>query len=57
MEYKDFDFLSFLQSHGTQPHRSCPGTSQQNGRAERKHPHILDTTRALLLSSSCPEHF
>ncbi|CAL5399137.1 unnamed protein product [Camellia sinensis] len=57
MEYKDFDFLSFLQSHGTQPHRSCPGTSQQNGRAERKHRHILDTTRALLLSSSCPEHF
>ncbi|CAL5387066.1 unnamed protein product [Camellia sinensis] len=57
MEYRDSDFLSFLQHHGTLPHRSCAGTSQQNGRAERKHRHILDTTRALLLSSSCPENF
>ena len=57
MEYRDSDFLSYLKSQGTQPHRSCPGTSQQNGRVERKHRHILDTTRALLISSSCPEHF
>jgi hypothetical protein len=57
MEYKDSDFLSFLQNNGTRPHRSCPSTSQQNGRAERKHRHILDTTRALLLSSSCLEKF
>ena len=56
-EYLDSDFLSFLQAHGTLSHRSCAGTSQQNGRAERKHRHILDTTRALLLSSSCPEKF
>ncbi|XP_072067055.1 uncharacterized protein [Arachis hypogaea] len=34
---------------------SCPGTSQQNGRAERKHRHILDSVRAMLISSSCPE--
>jgi hypothetical protein len=33
-------------------HLSCPGTSQQNGRAERKLRHILDTDRALLLSTS-----
>jgi len=36
---------------------SCPGTSQQNGRAERKHRHILDTVRALLISAACPEVF
>lgn len=42
---------------GTIPQRSCPGTSQQNGRAERKHRHILDTTRALLLSTNVPEPF
>jgi len=36
---------------------SCPGTSQQNGRAERKLRHILDTVRALLLSSLVPTPF
>jgi len=34
---------------------SCPYTSQQNGRAERKHRHILDSVRAMLISTSCPE--
>jgi hypothetical protein len=57
MEYKEASFLNVLRQHGTITHRSCPGTSQQNGRAERKHRHILDTTRALLISSSCPENF
>ena len=33
-EYNDKSFLSFLDSHGTFPQRSCPYTSQQNGRAE-----------------------
>uniref|UniRef100_A0A2N9HM45 Uncharacterized protein n=1 Tax=Fagus sylvatica TaxID=28930 RepID=A0A2N9HM45_FAGSY len=33
------------------------GTSQQNGRAEHKHCHILDSVRAFLLSASCPERF
>ena len=33
-EYNDKSFLSFLDSHGTLPQRSCPYTSQQNGRAE-----------------------
>uniref|UniRef100_A0A2N9H5Z4 Retrovirus-related Pol polyprotein from transposon TNT 1-94-like beta-barrel domain-containing protein n=1 Tax=Fagus sylvatica TaxID=28930 RepID=A0A2N9H5Z4_FAGSY len=33
------------------------GTSQQNGRAECKHRHILDYVRAFLISASCPECF
>lgn len=33
------------------------GTSQQNGKVERKCHHILDTIRALLISASCPEIF
>ncbi|KAL5762227.1 hypothetical protein ACOSP7_018491 [Xanthoceras sorbifolium] len=57
MEYKDASFLNFLHQNGTICHRSCPGTSQQNGRAERKHRHILETVRALLISSACPERF
>jgi hypothetical protein len=36
---------------------SCPGTSQQNRRAKRKLRHILDTVRALLLSSLVPTPF
>ncbi|RVW43495.1 Retrovirus-related Pol polyprotein from transposon RE1 [Vitis vinifera] len=38
-------------------HLTCPGTSQQNGRAERKLRHILDTVRALLLSAKVPAPF
>jgi hypothetical protein len=57
MEYRKSTFLTTLKNNGTLPHRSCPRTSQQNGRVERKHRHILDTVRALLLSASIPEHF
>ncbi|KAL5752556.1 hypothetical protein ACOSQ2_023063 [Xanthoceras sorbifolium] len=56
-EYNDKSFLSFLDSHGTLTQRSCPYTSQQNGRAERKHRHILDVVRTLLISASLPERF
>lgn len=37
--------------------RSCPHTPQQNGVAERKHRHILETARSLLLSASVPSKF
>uniref|UniRef100_A0A2N9ICW1 Integrase catalytic domain-containing protein n=1 Tax=Fagus sylvatica TaxID=28930 RepID=A0A2N9ICW1_FAGSY len=50
-------FEHILYSHGTVHQFSCPGTSQQNGRAERKLRHILDTVRALLLSSKVPVPF
>jgi hypothetical protein len=56
-EYHDKSFLSILDSNGTLPHNSCPYTSQQNGRAERKFRHILDVVRTLLISASVPEHF
>ncbi|GFS32293.1 hypothetical protein Acr_00g0021810 [Actinidia rufa] len=56
-EYLDTSFLNFFRAYGTLSHRSCPDTSQQNGRAEHKHRHLLDTTRALLISSGCLERF
>lgn len=57
MEYRDSVLTQFFSQNGTIIHRSCPGTSQQNGRAERKHRHILNTTRAFLISFFCPEIF
>ncbi|KAJ9552467.1 hypothetical protein OSB04_016512 [Centaurea solstitialis] len=57
MEYKESSLLTFLRSQGTISQYSCPGTSPQNGRAERKHQHILDTVCTLLVSAKCPERF
>uniref|UniRef100_A0A2N9GGD9 Reverse transcriptase Ty1/copia-type domain-containing protein n=1 Tax=Fagus sylvatica TaxID=28930 RepID=A0A2N9GGD9_FAGSY len=50
-------FLLFLNTYGTVFHTSCAGTSQQNGRAERKLRHILDTVRALTNAASTPASF
>ena len=46
-----------MHSYGTVHHLTCPGTSQQNGRVERKFRHILDTVRAFLLSAKVPAPF
>ena len=56
-EYNDKFFQSFLDSHETLTQWSCPYISQQNGRAERKHCHILDVVRTLLIFASLPERF
>ena len=57
LEYTQYAFQVLLHSHGTVHHLTCPGTSQQNGQAERKLRHILDTIRALLLSAKVPAPF
>ena len=49
LEYTQYAFQTVLHSYGTVHQLTCPGTSQQNGRAERKLHHILDTVRVLLL--------
>ncbi|KAJ9541983.1 hypothetical protein OSB04_028489 [Centaurea solstitialis] len=54
---RESSLIDFLRSQGTISQYSCPGTSPQNGRAERKHRHILDTIRTLLISAKCPERF
>lgn len=43
--------------HGTIHQSSCTDTLAQNGRAERKYRHLLDTAWSLLLSSSMPAVF
>ena len=51
LEYTQYAFQALLHSYGTVHHLTYPGTFQQNGWAERKLRHILDTVRALLLST------
>ena len=57
LKYTQYVFQALLHSYGTVHHLTCPGTSQQNGRAERKLRHILDTIRALLLSAKVSAPF
>jgi hypothetical protein len=48
---------SYLKYVGIQHHISCPHTHQQNGVAECKHRHIVETGLALLAHSSLPLQF
>ena len=57
MEYKESSLTQFLSQNETIVQRSYPGTSPQNGHAERKYRCILDTVRAFLISSFCPKSF
>eukprot|EP00268_Persea_americana_P033657 TRINITY_DN3330_c0_g1_i11.p1 TRINITY_DN3330_c0_g1~~TRINITY_DN3330_c0_g1_i11.p1 ORF type:complete len:627 (-),score=65.47 TRINITY_DN3330_c0_g1_i11:2488-4368(-) len=56
-EYMSHKFRSYLTSQGTLAQLSCPATPQQNGVAERKHRHILETARSLIHSSHVPLQF
>ena len=56
-EYTLSEFVNTLDAFGTIHQSSCSDTPAQNGRAERKHRHLLDTARSLLLSSSVPPVF
>ncbi|XP_072952745.1 uncharacterized protein [Typha angustifolia] len=56
-EYLSSEFRSIHASVGTLPQQSCPYTHAQNGVAERKHHHLLETTRALLFKASVPRSY
>ena len=47
----------YFQRTGISHRVSCPHTSQQNGVAERKHRHLVETGLALLAHSSLPLHY
>ncbi|CAN1266026.1 Retrovirus-related Pol polyprotein from transposon TNT 1-94 [Linum perenne] len=53
----EFNMPEFYSSKGIIHQTSCVYTSQQNGRVERKHQHVLAVTRALLIQSSLPISF
>ena len=56
-EYTSNDFTQLLASDGTIHQSSCTDTPEQNGLAERKHRHIVETARSLLLSAEVPSIF
>ena len=56
-EYLSDALCQVFSVQGTLAQFSCPGAHAQNGIAERKHHHLLDTARALMLASSVPPHF
>lgn len=47
-------FTFFLKSNGISHQLSCPHTPKQNGCPERKHRHLVETTRTLLVSYHVP---
>lgn len=47
-EFNSKAFANFLASHGILHHNTCPYTPQQNGVAERKNRHIVETAISLM---------
>ncbi|BBH06529.1 ABC-2 type transporter family protein [Prunus dulcis] len=48
--------ITYFQTHGIIHETTCPQTPQQNGVAERKNRHLLETARALLIDGHVPRH-
>ncbi|PKU82366.1 Retrovirus-related Pol polyprotein from transposon TNT 1-94 [Dendrobium catenatum] len=55
-EFNSTEFRLYLINNGITHQVSCPHTPEQNGTAERKHRHLLDTTRALLHAAGLPHN-
>uniref|UniRef100_A0A803Q6A2 Integrase catalytic domain-containing protein n=1 Tax=Cannabis sativa TaxID=3483 RepID=A0A803Q6A2_CANSA len=50
-------FTRFVTDHSIAFDHSCPHTSAQNGRAERKHRHIVEMGLTLLAQASVPQNY
>jgi len=55
--YLSHSFNTFMKSHGILHQTSCAYTPQQNGVAERKNKHLVETTHTLLIHSGVPQCF
>lgn len=57
LEYMSSHFQDFFHDHGIIHETSCAHTPNQNGVYERKHRHLLEVTRCLLINSSVPKSY
>lgn len=53
-EFSSNAFLGHIQSCGSELHVLCPGTPEQNGVAEQKHWHIVETRLTMLFRVNMP---
>ena len=53
-EYVNNGFIHYLTNHGILHETTCPQTPHQNGVAERKNRHLLETARSLLIGADVP---
>ncbi|RVX05485.1 Retrovirus-related Pol polyprotein from transposon RE1 [Vitis vinifera] len=56
-EYVNQQFQTYFNNHGILHETSCSQTPQQNGIAERKNRHILETAHALLINAHVPNRY
>jgi transposase InsO family protein len=56
-EYLSDALHQVFAEQGTLAQFSCLGAHAQNGVAERKHHHLLETARAFMIAISVPPHF
>lgn len=56
-EYLSINMKTFLSHHGIIHQTTCPYTPQQNGIAERKHRHLVETSLTLLHQSNLPTSY
>ena len=56
-EYVNNNFKKLLHECGIVHQLACPHTPEQNGCAERKHRHVVETGLALLFNASMPLHY
>ena len=56
-EYFSMPLSSFMSSHGILHQSFCAYTPQQNGVAERKKSHLVETSRTFFLHHKVPQRF
>lgn len=57
LEFDNSSLKSHLENCGISFQKSCPHTQAQNGVAERKHRHLVEMTRTMLIQCNMPASY